>query len=133
MGWRSERLRNSRYEIQKRKIDEPNAENGWDQSVASDKIKTINDNPYGSEYVNLNKEEQLVLATAFTEGSTSNYRMHQLLGKNSLEVGKILYSMVGRAMHVPVNRGRWTSYSLNYEYLEEEKSRSKSQGVKVKE
>lgn len=33
-------------------------------------------------------------------------------------------------MLVPVNRGRWTSYSLNYEYLEEEKSRSKSQGVK---
>ena len=33
-------------------------------------------------------------------------------------------------MLVPINRGRWTSYSLNYEYLEEEKSRSKSQGVK---
>lgn len=32
-------------------------------------------------------------------------------------------------MLVPVNRGRWTSYSLNSEYLEE-KSRSKSQGVK---
>ena len=99
-------------------------------SVISDECHIALHNLYGSEYVNLNKEEQLVLATAFTEGSTSNYRMQQLLGKNSLEVGKILYSMVGRAMLVPVNRGRWTSYSLNYEYLEEEKSRSKSQGVK---
>ena len=99
-------------------------------SVISDECHIALHNLYGSDYVNLNKEEQLVLATAFTEGSTSNYRMQQLLGKNSLEVGKILYAMVGRAMLVPVNRGRWTSYSLNYEYLEEEKSRSKSQGVK---
>ena len=94
-------------------------------SVISDECHIALHNLYGSDYVNLNKEEQLVLATAFTEGSTSNYRMQQLLGKNSLEVGKILYAMVGRAMLVPVNRGRWTSYSLNYEYLEEEKSRSK--------
>ena len=99
-------------------------------SLISDECHIALHKLYGSDYANLNKEEQLVLATAFTEGSTSNYRMQQLLGKNSLEVGKILYAMVGRAMLVPVNRGRWTSYSLNYEYLEEEKSRSKSQGVK---
>ena len=85
---------------------------------------------YGGYYENLNKEEQLVLATAFTEGSTSNYRMQQLLGKNSLEVGKTLYALVGKGMLVPVNKGRWTSYSLNSEYMENEKSRSKSQGVK---
>jgi ATP-dependent DNA helicase RecG len=85
---------------------------------------------YGSDYEKLNKEEQLVLATAFTEGSTSNFRMQQLLGKNPLEVGKTLYALVGKGMLVPVNKGRWTSYSLNSEYMENEKSRSKSQGVK---
>ncbi|MGM9767312.1 MAG: RNA-binding domain-containing protein [Candidatus Cryptobacteroides sp.] len=85
---------------------------------------------YGSDYEKLNKEEQLVLATAFTEGSTSNYRMQQLLGKNSLEVGKSLYSLVGNGMLIPGNKGRWTYYSLNSEYMENEKSRSKSQGVK---
>lgn len=83
---------------------------------------------YGSDYEKLNKEEQLVLATAFTEKCTSNYRMQQLLGRNSLDVGKTLYALVGKGMLVPANKGRWTSYSLNSEYIE--KSRSKSQGAK---
>lgn len=83
---------------------------------------------YGSDYEKLNKEEQLVLATAFTEKCTSNYRMQQLLGSNSLDVGKTLYALVGKGMLVPANKGRWTSYSLNSEYIE--KSRSNSQGVK---
>ena len=83
---------------------------------------------YGSDYENINKEEQLVLATAFTEKCTSNYRMQQLLGRNSLDVGKTLYALVGKGMLVPANKGRWTSYSLNSEYIE--KSRSNSQGVK---
>ena len=83
---------------------------------------------YGSDYEKLNKEEQLVLATAFTEKCTSNYRMQQLLGRNSLDVGKTLYALVGKGMLVPANKGRWTSYSLNSEYIE--KSRSNSQGVK---
>ena len=79
-------------------------------------------NIYGSDYEIINNEEKLVLAIALTEGSTSNYRMQLLLGKNSLEVGK--------GMLVPVNKGRWTSYSLNSEYMGDKKSRSKSQGVK---
>lgn len=83
---------------------------------------------YGSDYEKLNKEEQLVLATTFTEKCTSNYRMQQLLGRNSLDVGKTLYALVGKGMLVPANKGRWTSYSLNSEYIE--KSRSNSQGVK---
>ena len=83
---------------------------------------------YGSDYEKLNKEEQLVLATAFTEKCTSNYRMQQLLGRNSLDVGKTLYALVGKGMLVPANKGRWTSYSLNSEYIE--KSRSNSRGVK---
>lgn len=83
---------------------------------------------YGSDYEKLNKEEQLVLATAFTEKCTSNYRMQQLLGRNSLDVGKTLYALVGKGMLVPANKGRWTSYSLNSEYIE--KSRSNSHGVK---
>ncbi len=82
-------------------------------------------NIYGSDYEIINNEEKLVLAIALTEGSTSNYRMQLLLGKNSLEVGKTLYTLVGKGMLVPVNKGRWTSYSLNSEYMGDKKSRSK--------
>lgn len=94
-------------------------------SLISDECHMALYDIYGSDYEKLNKEEQLVLATAFSEGNTSNYRMQQLLGKNSLGVGKTLYALVGKDMLVPVNKGRWTSYSLNSEYMEREKSRSK--------
>ncbi|MCI5990203.1 MAG: hypothetical protein MRZ12_05140 [Bacteroidales bacterium] len=101
-------------------------------SLISDECHMALYDIYGSDYEKLNKEEQLVLATAFSEGNTSNYRMQQLLGKNSLGVGKTLYALVGKDMLVPVNKGRWTSYSLNSEYMEREKSRSKKSRSKDK-
>ena len=103
-------------------------------SLISDECHKALHNIYHSDYENLNNEEQLVLATAFAEGSTSNYRMQQLLGKNSLEVGKTLYALVGKGMLIPVNKGRWTCYSLNSDYMESEKSRSeKSRSKKSRE
>ena len=85
---------------------------------------------YGSEYNRLDKECQLVLATAITEDNISNYRIQQLLGKNPLEVGRILYALVDKGMLLSNNRGRWTSYSINSDYSQGvENSRSKTQGV----
>ena len=73
---------------------------------------------YGSEYNRLDKECQLVLATAITEDNISNYRIQQLLGKNPLEAGRILYALVDKGMLLSNNRGRWTSYSINSDYSE---------------
>ena len=84
---------------------------------------------FGNNYHELNKEEQFVLAMAATEKSISNYRVQQLLGRNPLEAGKILYSLVSKNMLVSTNKGRWTSYSINVDYSQGVKSRSKSQGV----
>ena len=95
-------------------------------SLISDDCHKALQDIYGDDYNALTKEEQLVLATALTEESTSNYRMQQLLGKNSLEVGKILYALVGKDMLIPDNKGRWTSYSLNSEF----RQGVKRQGVK---
>ena len=89
---------------------------------------------YGSEYNRLDKECQLVLATAITEDNISNYRIQQLLGKNPLEVGRILYALVDKGMLLSNNRGRWTSYSINSDYSQGvENSRSKTRGVKSRE
>ena len=55
-----------------------------------------------------------------------------------------MYTLVAKGMLLSTNKGRWTSYSINYDYGQGvkdqeqksqgvEKSRSKSQGVKVKE
>ena len=84
---------------------------------------------FGNNYHDLNKEEQFVLAMAATEKSISNYRVQQLLGRNPLEAGKILYSLVSKNMLVSTNKGRWTSYSINADYSQGVESRSKSQGV----
>lgn len=86
---------------------------------------------YGNEYENLDKECQLILATSVAENSVSNYRIQQLLGKNPLEVGRILYNLVDKGILVSNNKRRWSSYSINYDYSQGvEKSRSKrSQGV----
>ena len=90
---------------------------------------------FGDRYKALDKKEQLVLSTALTENSISNYRTQQLLAKNPLEAGKILYLLVGKNMLVSTNKGRWTSYTINSDYNQgaedgKQKSRSKSQGVK---
>ncbi|MDN0054307.1 hypothetical protein QVN91_15345 [Bacteroides caecigallinarum] len=58
------------------------------------------------------------------ENNISNYRIQQLLGKNPLEAGRILYALVDKGMLSSNNRGRWTSYSINSDY---------SQGVKSRE
>ena len=93
--------------------------------ISDDSHKALQD-IYGDDYNTLSKEEQFVLATTLTEENTSNYRMQQLLGKNSMEVGKILYTLVGKDILVPDNKGRWTSYALNYEF----RQGVKRQGVK---
>ena len=89
---------------------------------------------YGSEYNRLDKECQLILATAITEDNISNYRIQQLLGKNTLEVGRLLYYLVDNGMLISNSKGRWTSYFINTEYSQGvKKSRSKSQGVTSRE
>ena len=60
----------------------------------------------------------------FADNHLSNYRVQQLLGRNPLEAGKILYSLVSKNMLVSTNKGRWTSYSINADY---------SQGVESRE
>ena len=102
-------------------------------SLISDKCHDALHGIFGNKYHALNKEEQFVLAIAATETNISNYRVQQLLGKNPLEAGKILYSLVGKEMLVSSNKGRWTLYSINSDYSQGVKSRSKSQGVKSRE
>ena len=57
--------------------------------------------------------------------------MQLLLDKNPLEAGKLLYALVAKDMLLSTNKGRWTTYIINKEYIQGvENSRSKTQGVK---
>ena len=99
-------------------------------SLIPDECHNALKNIFGNEYNKLDKEYQLILSTALTEENISNFRIQQLLGKNPLEVGRMLYLLADRGMLTSTSKGRWTSYSINSEYSQGVKSRSKSQGVK---
>lgn len=88
---------------------------------------------YGKAYQKISKEEQYVLATALTEGSVANYTIQLQLNKNPLEAGKLLYAMVAQNLLISTNKGRWTTYSINYDFAPNaEKARDKRQGVNKK-
>ena len=71
---------------------------------------------YGDDYNKAEKEEQLILATALSEGLIANNTIQLLLDKNPLEAGKLLYALVGKDMLLSTNKGRWTTYSINEKY-----------------
>ncbi|MCI6755609.1 MAG: putative DNA binding domain-containing protein [Lachnospiraceae bacterium] len=71
---------------------------------------------FGPQYSHLNKNEQVILGTAFLEGSVTNTRIQSLLDMNSVDVGRILAHLVDRDMLLIDHKGRWSSYRLNEEY-----------------
>jgi len=85
---------------------------------------------YGYDYNKAEKEEQLILATALSEGVIANNTIQLLLDKNPLEAGKLLYALVGKDMLLSTNKGRWTTYSINEKYeLDVKRQGVERQGV----
>ena len=80
-------------------------------------------------FQSLDNEAVLILSVALTEDTVTNSLIQTLLDKNSLQVGKLLYSLVERNILVSQSKGRWTSYEVNRDFIKIEKSRSKAQGV----
>ncbi len=71
---------------------------------------------FGWVYDTLNRETQLILGTAYLEGSVTNSRMQSILEQSGVEIGHILSDMVDRKLLTANKKGRWTSYCLNEEY-----------------
>ena len=86
---------------------------------------------YGEEsYHAMTSEEQMILAYVWNGDSISNTELQQLLGLNSIEVGKILHQMVAKQLLNKENKNRWTTYTLlkdgNADSTSEEKSEEKT-------
>ena len=86
---------------------------------------------YGEEaYYAMTSEEQMILAYVWNGDSISNTELQQLLGLNSIEVGKILHQMVAKQLLNKENKNRWTTYTLlkdgNADSTSEGKSEEKS-------
>lgn len=71
---------------------------------------------FGLKYNHLNKEEQIILGTAYLENGVTNVRMQSILDLHSTEIGRILSSLVDKNMLIADRKGRWTSYRLNHNY-----------------
>ena len=68
---------------------------------------------YGEEsYHAMTSEEHMILAYVWNGDSISNTELQQLLGLNSIEVGKILHQMVAKQLLNKENKNRWTTYTL---------------------
>lgn len=68
---------------------------------------------YGYEiYDALKATEQNILAYVWYGESFSNIELQQMLGLNSIEVGKILHNMVEKQSLKRENKNRWTTYSV---------------------
>ena len=67
-------------------------------------------------YQHLSSEEQIILGTAYLEGSVSNQRLQQILDLHPTDIGKILSGLVDRHMLLTDGKGRWTSYTINEQY-----------------
>ena len=70
----------------------------------------------GQEYSHLSREEQIILGTAFLEGTVTNSRMQSMLDLHSTEIGRILSWLVDSNMLIANKKGRWTNYRLNEDY-----------------
>ena len=72
----------------------------------------------------------MILAYVWNGDSISNTELQQLLGLNSIEVGKILHQMVDKQLLNKENKNRWTTYTLRkedaFDATGEEKSEEKT-------
>lgn len=72
---------------------------------------------YGLAYTQLERNEQIILGTAHLENGVSNTRLQTILNLHSTDVGKLLSHLVEQNMLVINSRGRWTTYSINDDYV----------------
>lgn len=71
---------------------------------------------FGWVYSTLNREEQIILGTAYLENEVTNTRLQSIFELNSIAIGHILSTLVERQLLIAQRKGRWTSYHINEEY-----------------
>lgn len=74
---------------------------------------------FGRVYTHLSQNEQLILGTAYLEGSVTNSRLQALLDLHSTDVGHLLSDLTARNLLLVNWKGRWSSYQVNENYQPE--------------
>ena len=71
---------------------------------------------FGKEFKLFNKDEVLILATAYLEGSVNNARIQLMMDKHSYDITEILHDLVEKETLLVDGYGRGKVYYLNSNY-----------------
>ena len=71
---------------------------------------------FGKEFKLFNKDEVLILATAYLEGSVNNARIQLMMDKHSYDITGILHDLVEKGTLLVDGYGRGKVYYLNSDY-----------------
>ena len=88
----------------------------WTISLMPEECSEYLQRLFGSTYLQLNREEQIILGTAYLENGVTNSRLQSILELHSVDIGHLLSALVDKEMLVVNKKGRWTSYYLNRDY-----------------
>lgn len=75
-------------------------------------------NIFGKAFNSFNKDEVLILATAYLEGSVNNAGIQLMMDKHSYDITRILHDLVEKGKLIVDGYGRGKVYYLNEEYSE---------------
>jgi predicted HTH transcriptional regulator len=88
-------------------------------SILPDNTLEMLKSKFGNQIDRMGKNELTILATCAIEGEISNNRLQYLLDLHRTDITSLLQDLSKSGFLVSENRGRWTTYHLNSDYVEE--------------
>jgi ATP-dependent DNA helicase RecG len=89
------------------------------RSVFPENIRNELINNFGVAFKKLNQHKQVILLLCANEGKISNYRLQYLLHLRRTNITAMLQQLCKQGFLVSKNKGRWTTYLLNYAFQKE--------------
>ena len=71
---------------------------------------------YGEAFNELTHDELMTLATCYSEGEVTNYRLQIIIDKHSSDITKLLKNLCDKGFLISYGFGRGTKYQINEEY-----------------
>ena len=71
---------------------------------------------YGDAFNGLSHDELMTLATCYSEGEVTNYRLQIIIDKHSSDITKLLKTLCDKGFLTSYGFGRGTKYQINEEY-----------------
>ncbi len=90
----------------------------WSVSILPESCENTLKSIFGKRYDKFTKDEVLIIATAFLEGTVNNSRIQLMVDKHSYDISKILHNLVDEEILIVDGYGKGKVYSLNEDYKE---------------